>query len=39
MVKVALEIVKLVLEKGVKHFEKESKYHLVNRYSPKKCPE
>ena len=38
-IKVGIEIVKTVLEKGIKHFEKESKYHLANRYSPKKCPD
>ena len=29
-IKVGIEIVKTVLEKGIKHFEKESKYHLAN---------
>ena len=37
-VKTGIEIIKTILEKGTKHFEKESKYHLANKYSPKKCP-
>lgn len=38
-IKVGIEIIKTILEKGIKHFEKESKYHLANKYSPKKFPE
>ena len=40
-VKTCIDIIKKVHEKGWSHeyFEKESKYHLVNKFSPKKCPD
>ena len=38
-VKVALEIIKKVDQKGMVYLEKESKYHLTNKFSPKKCPD
>lgn len=35
-----IDIVKKVLENhGLQHFERESKYHLINRFSPKKFPD
>ncbi|CAI2368363.1 unnamed protein product [Moneuplotes crassus] len=32
-----LEIIKKILKDGIEYFTKEGKYHLMNRYSPKKC--
>ena len=38
-IKACLDIIKKMNDKGVEYFEKESRYHLMNKYSPKKCPE
>lgn len=37
--KTCLDIVKKILDKGIDYFKKEGKYHLMNKYSPKKCPD
>jgi hypothetical protein len=37
--KVCLDIVKKILDKGIDYFSKEGKYHLMNKYSPKKNPD
>lgn len=37
--KTCLDIIKKIMDKGVEYFEKEGKYHLMNKYSPKKCPD
>jgi TPR repeat protein len=37
--KICLDIIKKILDKGIEYFEKEGKYHLMNKYSPKKCPD
>ena len=38
--KICLDIVKRVEEKGLEYFEaKESRYHLANKFSPKKNPD
>jgi len=38
-IKTCLDITKKINDKGIEYFEKESRYHLLNKYSPKKCPE
>jgi ATP-dependent RNA circularization protein (DNA/RNA ligase family) len=38
MIKVAIDIITKA-EKQKKYFDLETKYHLTNKYSPKKCPE
>ena len=38
-IKVAIEIIKLLMEKQLEHFLNEKKYHMVNKFSPKKLPE
>jgi hypothetical protein len=38
-IKTCVDIIKKIDEKGTSYFEKESKYHLANKFSPKKCPE
>lgn len=37
--KICLDIIKKILDNGIEYFEKEGKYHLMNKYSPKKCPD
>ncbi len=39
-VKTCIDIVKRVEDKGIEYFEaKESRYHIANKFSPKKMPE
>lgn len=37
--KTCLDIVKKIMDKGIDYFSKEGKYHLMNKFSPKKCPD
>lgn len=37
--KTCLDIIKKILDKGIDYFSKESKYHLMNKFSPKHCPD
>jgi len=37
--KTCLDIINKIMEKGIEYFHKEGKYHLMNKYSPKKCPD
>lgn len=42
MIKVAIDIInksEKIDQKGNRYFDTESKYHLTNKYSPKKCPD
>lgn len=34
-----LDIIKKIMDKGIEYFQKEGKYHLMNKFSPKKCPD
>jgi len=36
---VCLDVVEKYMEAGVEGFTNEKKYHFINKYSPKKCPE
>lgn len=38
-IKTASDIISKIIDKGMEYFEKESKYHLMNKFSPKKLPE
>ncbi len=38
-IKVVIDIIRKIEEKGAEYFEKESRYHLTNKFSPKKLPE
>jgi len=37
--KTCLEIVKKIMNDNIDYFKKEGKYHLMNKFSPKKCPD
>lgn len=38
-IKVCLDIMKKVEDKGLEYFDKESRYNLINKFGPKKCPD
>jgi hypothetical protein len=38
-VRVALEIVKNIMEKDMAYISQEKKYNFINKFGPKKCPD